>query len=29
MKKQEEEIKKKENRISFTKLFEKEGVSHV
>jgi putative transposase len=29
MKKQEEELKKKENRISFTKLFEKEGVSHV
>jgi transposase InsO family protein len=29
MKKQEEELKKKENRISFTKLFEKEGVSNV
>ena len=29
MKKQEEELKKKENRISFTRLFEKEGVSNV
>lgn len=29
VKKQEEELRKKENRISFTKLFEKEGAANV